>query len=183
MTPFLRHRYNENYERRKPDTVGRCNVYTSYVSLAVLIAGSLIMAMKLDLKMSIIFFAAGLLVSLIMYYVLTKSLPLYKVIQKVLDKVSLVVKENLSGVRVIRAFSKSNHEKERFGDKNDELTKINFRVGSLSALLNPNDICRDEPRNSNFAVFRRKKTYIRASCRRGKNNSTYKLYDTKYFSQ
>ena len=102
-----------------------------------LIAGSLIMAMKLDLKMSIIFFAAGLLVSLIMYYVLTKSLPLYKVIQKVLDKVSLVVKENLSGVRVIRAFSKSNHEKERFGDKNDELTKINFRVGSLSALLNP----------------------------------------------
>ena len=102
-----------------------------------LIAGSLIMAMKLDLKMSIIFFAAGLLVSLIMYYVLTKSLPLYKVIQKVLDKVSLVVKENLSGVRVIRAFSKSNHEKERFGDKNDELTRINFRVGSLSALLNP----------------------------------------------
>lgn len=72
-----------------------------------LIAGSLIMAMKLDLKMSIIFFAAGLLVSLIMYYVLTKSLPLYKVIQKVLDKVSLVVKENLSGVRVIRAFSKA----------------------------------------------------------------------------
>ena len=96
------------------------------------------MAMKLDLKMSIIFFVAGLLVSLIMYYVLTKSLPLYKVIQKVLDKVSLVVKENsFRRQSYTRIFKNAITKNERFGDKNDELTKINFRVGSLSALLNP----------------------------------------------
>lgn len=102
-----------------------------------LIVGSLIMAMSLDLKMSIIFFAAGLIVSILMYYVLSRSLPLYKTIQKMLDKVSLIVKENLSGVRVIRAFSKNKHENERFEDTNDKLTKISFRVGKLNAVLNP----------------------------------------------
>lgn len=102
-----------------------------------LIAGSLIMAMSLDLKMSIIFFASGLIVSILMYYVLSRSLPLYKIIQKTLDKVSLIVKENLAGARVIRAFSKNRHEEERFESTNDRLTKISFRVGKLNALLNP----------------------------------------------
>lgn len=102
-----------------------------------LIAGSLIMAMSLDLKMSIIFFAAGLIVSILMYYVLSRSLPLYKIIQKTLDKVSLIVKENLSGVRVIRAFSKNKQEEDRFDKTNTRLTEISFRVGKLNALLNP----------------------------------------------
>lgn len=102
-----------------------------------LIAGSLIMAMSLDLKMSVLFFIAGFVVSAVMYYILHRSLPLYKIIQKVLDKVSLIVKENLAGVRVIRAFSKNHREQKRFTEINDDLTKISLRVGRLNALLNP----------------------------------------------
>lgn len=102
-----------------------------------LIAGSLIMAMVLDLKMSIIFFVAGFLVSGIMYFILSRSLPLYKKIQQRLDGLSRITGEGLSGVRVIRAFGKSKHEKERFSDENAVLTKISVRVGRLNAYLNP----------------------------------------------
>ena len=102
-----------------------------------LIAGSLIMAMVLDLKMSIIFFVAGFLVSGIMYFILSRSLPLYKKIQQKLDGLSRITGEGLSGVRVIRAFGKSKHEKERFSDENAVLTKISVRVGRLNAYLNP----------------------------------------------
>ena len=105
-----------------------------------LIAGSLIMAMVLDLKMSIIFFVAGFLVSGIMYFILSRSLPLYKKIQQKLDGLSRITGEGLSGVRVIRAFGKSKHEKERFSDENAVLTKISVRVGRLNAYLNPSPL-------------------------------------------
>lgn len=102
-----------------------------------LIAGSLIMAMALDLKMSIIFFAAGVLVSVIMYIVLSRSLPIYKKIQNKLDVLARIVSENLSGVRVIRAFQKTNAERKRFSDENDDFTRLQVRVGRLNAFLNP----------------------------------------------
>ena len=102
-----------------------------------LIAGSLIMAMALDLRMSVIFLIAGALVSVIMYIVLSRSLPIYKKIQNKLDVLSRVVNENLSGVRVIRAFQKTKAERERFSDENDEFTRIQVRVGRLNAFLNP----------------------------------------------
>ena len=76
-----------------------------------LIAGSLIMAMLLDLKMSVIFIAAAVIVSVILYIILSKSLPMFKKIQSALDRLSLIVKDNLSGVRVVRAFSKTDFEK------------------------------------------------------------------------
>lgn len=102
-----------------------------------LIAGSLIMAMALDLRMSVIFLIAGALVSVIMYIVLSRSLPIYKKIQNKLDVLSRVVNENLSGVRVIRAFQKTKAERERFSDENGEFTRIQVRVGRLNAFLNP----------------------------------------------
>ncbi len=102
-----------------------------------LIAGSLIMAMALDLKMSIIFFVAGFLVSLIMYYILSRSLPLYRKIQQKLDGLSRITGESLSGVRVIRAFGKSKYETKRFSDANADLTRICVRVAKLNAYLNP----------------------------------------------
>lgn len=102
-----------------------------------LIAGSLIMAMALDLRMSVIFLIAGALVSVIMYIVLSRSLPIYKKIQNKLDVLSRVVNENLSGVRVIRAFQKTKAERKRFSDENDEFTRIQVRVGRLNAFLNP----------------------------------------------
>lgn len=102
-----------------------------------LIAGSLIMAMALDLRMSVIFLIAGALVSIIMYIVLSRSLPIYKKIQNKLDVLARVVNENLSGVRVIRAFQKTEAERKRFSDENDEFTRIQVRVGRLNAFLNP----------------------------------------------
>lgn len=102
-----------------------------------LIAGSLIMAMALDLKMSIIFFVAGFIVSGVMYYVLSRSLPLYRKIQKKLDVLSRITDEMLSGVRVIRAFGKNSHEKKRFGEANADVTKVCVRVAKLNAYLNP----------------------------------------------
>lgn len=102
-----------------------------------LIAGSLIMAMALDLRMSVIFLIAGALVSVIMYIVLSRSLPIYKKIQNKLDVLSRIVNENLSGVRVIRAFQKTKAERKRFSDENDEFTRIQVRVGRLNAFLNP----------------------------------------------
>ena len=102
-----------------------------------LIAGSLIAAMLLDLKMSVIFIVAAVIVSLILYIILSKSLPLFKKIQKALDRLSLLVKDNLSGVRVVRAFSKTEFEEEKFEKSNENLTKKSVKAGNLSALLNP----------------------------------------------
>lgn len=102
-----------------------------------LIAGSLIMAVGLDRKISIIFFVSATIVSIILYFILSRSLPLYKKVQSKLDRLALVVKDNLAGVRVVRAFSKTDFEKKRFKKANDELTEINVKVGTLTALLNP----------------------------------------------
>lgn len=102
-----------------------------------LIAGSLIMAMALDLRMSVIFLIAGALVSIIMYIILSRSLPLYKKIQNKLDVLSRIVSENLAGIRVIRAFQKTKAERDRFADENADFTKIQVRVGRLNAFLNP----------------------------------------------
>ena len=102
-----------------------------------LIAGSLIMAVALDRKMSIIFIVSAVIVSLILYLILSKSIPLYKKIQAKLDRLSGIVKDNLSGVRVVRAFAKTDYETERFEESNEELTRRNIRAGNLSALLNP----------------------------------------------
>lgn len=102
-----------------------------------LIAGSLIMAVGLDKKISVIFFVSAIIVSVILYIVLSRSLPLYKTVQSKLDKLASVVKDNLSGVRVVRAFSKTEFEKKRFKKSNDELTELNVKVGTLTALLNP----------------------------------------------
>ena len=102
-----------------------------------LIVGSLIAAVGLDAKMSIIFFVAALLVSVILYYILSRSLPLYSQIQRKLDRAASIVKDSLSGVRVIRAFSRTEYEKDKFEKANEELTERSVKVGRLSALLNP----------------------------------------------
>lgn len=102
-----------------------------------LVLGATIMAMILDLKMSLIFWACGILIALTLYFIMKKSVPLYKVIQQKLDRVGIITKENLEGVRVIRAFSKQDYEKERFVNASEEHSSIAVRVGKLSALLSP----------------------------------------------
>ncbi len=102
-----------------------------------LVIGSIVMAMMLDLKLSIIFIVVAPFVSLILYYVMSHSIPFYKVRQSQIDKISLITRENLEGSRVIRAFSKQDHEINRFDSANNDVTDIVIRVGKLSAILNP----------------------------------------------
>lgn len=102
-----------------------------------LIIGALVMACFINLKISVIFFIASLLIGVVLYLVMTKSLPFYKKSQGLLDKVALISRENLEGNRVIRAFSKQEAQKQQMKDTADELTKTVLRVGKLSALLNP----------------------------------------------
>lgn len=102
-----------------------------------LVIGALIMAMMIDLKLSLIFFAAALLIGLVLFIVMNRSIPFFKRIQKRLDNISLISRENLSGNRVIRAFGRQEHDEERFGEKNDQLSHTAVTVGRLSALLNP----------------------------------------------
>lgn len=102
-----------------------------------LVIGALIMAMMIDWQLSIIFFTAAVLIGLVLFFVMSRSVPYFKSIQKNLDNVSLISRENLSGNRVIRAFDRQDQEKQRFSDKNNELSRTAVAVGRLSALLNP----------------------------------------------
>ena len=102
-----------------------------------IVAGALVMAMSINLKMSIIFFISAVLIGITLYFVMSRSIPIFSAIQKKLDKIGLISRENLSGNRVIRAFSKQKSEKERIENATDDLAKTSIRVSRLSALLSP----------------------------------------------
>ncbi|WP_444660240.1 ABC transporter ATP-binding protein [Caproiciproducens sp. R2] len=102
-----------------------------------LAVGAIIMAMLVDLPLSVVFLTATPLIALVLYIIMTRSVPFFRVMQKKLDAISLVTREGLSGVRVIRAFSKQKSEEERFNAAADDQTATAIRVGKLSALLNP----------------------------------------------
>ena len=102
-----------------------------------LIIGSLIMAFRINVSMAFIFLLTAPLLAIAIYFVMSRSLPIYMKIQKQLDKVSLICRENLSGVRVIRAFSRQIDEKNRFDEATTKQKDMQFKVGKLSAFLNP----------------------------------------------
>lgn len=102
-----------------------------------LVIGSAIMAMSIDLKLGLVFIVVAPLVSYVLYAVMSRSVPFYKIRQSKLDKVSLITRENLAGARVIRAFVRQDKERERFNEASDEVAEIAIRVGKLSAILNP----------------------------------------------
>ena len=102
-----------------------------------LCVGGLVMAIMIDLKLSIIFMIVIPLFILVLFLVMFKAVPLYKSVQKKLDSLTLVLRENLSGVRVIRAFAGVKREKERFNDRNTDYANTAIRVGKIAALTNP----------------------------------------------
>lgn len=102
-----------------------------------LIIGALVMSCFINLELSIIFFVSSAIIGLILYIVMTKSLPFYKAVQSKLDKIALLSRENLSGNRVIRAFSKQKAQETALENEAETLAKISTRVGRISALLNP----------------------------------------------
>lgn len=99
--------------------------------------GGLVMAMAIDLKLSIIFMLVIPLFIFVLFLVMFKAVPLYQSVQKKLDLLTLVLRENLSGVRVIRAFAGTKREKERFNDKNEDYANTAIHVGRIAALTNP----------------------------------------------
>jgi ATP-binding cassette subfamily B multidrug efflux pump len=99
--------------------------------------GAIVMAMLLDLKLSVVFLVTAPLIVLILYAVMSRSIPFYRLIQRKLDRVALITRENLAGVRVVRAFSKQGREAARFEAVSDDLAETAVRVGKISALLNP----------------------------------------------
>lgn len=99
--------------------------------------GAIIMSMILDFRLSLILIAATPIFGIILYFIITRSAPLYRKYQQKLDALALVLSENLSGIRVIRAFAKRRTEKERFDASSEDLTSTAIRVSRISALLGP----------------------------------------------
>ncbi|WP_150267828.1 ABC transporter ATP-binding protein [Paenibacillus tepidiphilus] len=99
--------------------------------------GAIIMAMILDFRLSLILLAAAPVFGIILYFIITRSSPLYRKYQQKLDGLAQVLSENLSGVRVIRAFAKGRREKQRFDAASDDLTATAIRVGRIAAWLSP----------------------------------------------
>ena len=102
-----------------------------------LVVGAMIMASTVSLKLSVIFFGAAVLIGLTLYIIMSKSVPFFKTIQKRLDRISLISRENLRGNRVIRAFARQDEEEERFSKAAQELTDASISAGRISVLLSP----------------------------------------------
>jgi len=99
--------------------------------------GGVVMAFFIDIKLSIIFIIVLPIFILILIITMKKTIPLYKAVQRSIDRIGLVLRENLSGIRVIRAFARIDYEKKRFADKNNDYAEHAMKVGRISALLNP----------------------------------------------
>lgn len=102
-----------------------------------LIIGSTIMAMIIDVKLSLLFLVVAPIIFFVVFFILKKSEPLYNETQKDLDKVSEITRENLQGIRVVRAFNKQDYEEQRFTEASKKLRKSSIKVVSISSLLNP----------------------------------------------
>ena len=102
-----------------------------------IVFGAMIMAFTIDVKAALIFVIIIPLLSLVVFGIMAVSIPLYKKVQERLDKVLGITRENLAGVRVIRAFHKEEEEKSRFEDSLEALNGIQNHVGRISAFMNP----------------------------------------------
>ncbi len=107
------------------------------IRVPFLCIGGLIMAMIINLKLSLVLVITMPVFGFFLYMVMSRSVPMYKSVQKKLDNLATVIRENLSGVRVIRAFAKLEHERSRFSKSNREYADTSIIVGRISALLNP----------------------------------------------
>lgn len=103
----------------------------------IVVFGAMIMAFTIDVKAALIFVVTIPALSVVVFGIMLISIPLYKKVQAALDKVLGITRENLSGVRVIRAFSREEEEVEMFAGYNASLMDIQNFVGKISALMNP----------------------------------------------
>ena len=99
--------------------------------------GSVVMAFVIDWEVGLFFLALLPIFSVILYFIIKKTIPLYQKVQEKLDRLNATVSQNLSGVRVIRAFSRTATEIDTFNNDTDDLAKNYLRVSNISALLSP----------------------------------------------
>lgn len=102
-----------------------------------LAVGSMCAALAIDLKLGIIFLICTPAIGLVFWFVMARCIPYYKQLQAKLDSIALVCREGLSGVRVVRAFVREDHERERFARAADDQAHVAIAVGKLSSVLNP----------------------------------------------
>lgn len=101
------------------------------------VIGAMIMAFTIDFKAALIFAVTIPVLAVVIFGIMLITMPMYKKAQRALDKVLGATRENLTGVRVIRAFCREDEELESFCEKNEALTAIQKYVGKISALMNP----------------------------------------------
>lgn len=102
-----------------------------------IVFGAMIMAFTIDVKAALVFVVTIPVLSVIVFGIMMITMPMFKKVQKGLDRVLGKTRENLTGVRVIRAFAKEQEEIKEFGEGNEALTKLQMSVGRISALTNP----------------------------------------------
>lgn len=102
-----------------------------------IVVGALVMAFTINWKAAMVFVVTVPLLAFVIYGIMVITIPLYKKVQRELDEVLLTTRENLTGVRVIRAFRTQKLERETFEHKSDMLMDIQMHVGKISASLNP----------------------------------------------
>ncbi len=102
-----------------------------------LAVGSMVAALAIDLKLGVIFLICTPAISLVFWFVMARCIPYYKQLQAKLDRIALICREGLSGARVVRAFVREDHERERFVQAADDQAHTAIAVGKLSSILNP----------------------------------------------
>ena len=102
-----------------------------------IVVGAMAMAFTISVKLALIFVVAVPILSIVIYGIMIWTIPLYRKLQKRLEKIMLMTRENLSGVRVVRAFRTQEREKEEFCQQTKNLMNMQIFVGKISALLNP----------------------------------------------
>ena len=102
-----------------------------------LAVGSMCAALAIDLKLGMIFLICTPAIGLVFWFVMARCIPYYRQLQAKLDRIALICREGLSGARVVRAFVREDHERERFAQAADDQAHVAIAVGKLSSILNP----------------------------------------------
>ncbi|MED7926009.1 ABC transporter ATP-binding protein [Nonomuraea sp. LP-02] len=111
--------------------------FTMMVAAPIMCVGGIVLALNQDVALSSLLLVALPLMIVIVALVVARMRPLFRTMQDRIDRINQVLREQITGIRVIRAFVRDTHEHERFGVANDELTDVSLRVGRLMALMFP----------------------------------------------
>ncbi|RKP57254.1 ABC transporter ATP-binding protein [Cohnella endophytica] len=148
-------RHVENFSLQEFDKIGTASLITRttnditqvqgvlmmmmrlMISAPMMCIGGLIMAVSKDAHLSLVFVGALPILALTIYLIASKGIPYFKVMQKKIDKLNLVLREGLTGMRVIRSFNRFDHETKRFKEANQDLTQTAIKVNQIMAFMWP----------------------------------------------